>query len=214
MITTELIDKIFDIKKKLINRSDILTCLNIAQKLAFKKDLENFKIYAYFNTTQGNLSYSYSALTIPCRKLYGVTNLTNEELLNINTNPLINDYGFDNNNYLTNNAPFASGTYDFFSKSFTFFNDPLTTSNKWRWVYYRQPKDLLNDTDNANLIIPEEYHLSLVNATCRILDYQTHQEPYTFNDIESYFYDFWNDLRQINVDTGDCLGTYSAGNLP
>lgn len=215
MNTSDIIAKIFDIKKRLISEADCLTYLNIAQKWAFKNDLEAFKVWATLATTTGTLSYSFAALATPCRKLFGVTERTDAEIFNTDNNSLSNDYDYGmNRDWTDSRSEYVPGRVDTFGQTFTFIEDPGTEATKWRWVYYRNSKDLTGTTDNTNLILPEQYHPQLINAACRIADYVTHQEAFGFRDIEPYFVDFWSDVQQQTVPMGDGSIGYSEGNLP
>ena len=215
MNTSAIIDKVFQIQKNRVGKPDILTFLNIAQKWAFKQDLEAFKVYATLATTASTLSYSFSALSTPVRKLIGVTQLTDENIFE--TNPITIDPNYDygmNRNWADPRTENVPGRIDNFAQTFTFIEDPGTEASKWRWIYYRNPKDLTGPTDNTNLIIPEQYHFSLIQATSKMCDFETYQEPVSFKEIEPYFQDFWTDMAENTLLIGQGGNGVSEGNLP
>jgi hypothetical protein len=215
MNTSDIIDKVFQIQKNLVGKSDILAYLNIAQKWAFKMDLEAFKVYSPLVTTTGTLSYSFASLTIPCRKLIAVTPLTDEEIFGTNPATIDPDYDYGmNRNWASQREENVPGRIDLFGQTFTFIEDPGTESTKWRWIYYRNPVDLTGPTDNTNLILPEQYHLNLIQATSRICDFETHQEAFNFKEIEQYFKDFWEDMADSSTAIGDGNNSIDEGNLP
>jgi hypothetical protein len=215
MNTSDIIDKVFQIQKNRVSKPDILTFLNIAQKWAFKKDLEAFKVYAALSTTTSTLSYSFAALATPVRKLVGVTQLTDEEIFGTSSVTIDPDYDYGmNRNWADPRTENVPGRIDVFGQTFTFIEDPGTEASKWRWIYYRNPKDLMGSTDNTNLIVPEQYHLSLINATCRVCDFEIFQEPFSAKEIEPFFQDFWSDMAENTLLIGQGGNGISEGNLP
>jgi len=215
MNTSDIIDKVFFAQKMRISKSDILTYLNIAQKWAFNKDLEAFKKYVTLVTTSPTLDYSFAGLAIPVRKLIGVTNRTDAQLFGTDESAVTPDYdyglGRDFSDPRTENMP---GIIDPFGQTWTFIEDPGTTTTTYRWIYYRNPIDLTGETDNTNLIIPEQYHLDLVQATSKICDFFSYQESFTNKDIEPYFKRFWEDMQEHYSPIGKGGIGFNESNLP
>lgn len=212
MDLVDMIDDVFLAQKYRIPKPKILDYIDLAQKLAFKKELEAFKVYRVVPTVSGTLSYSFAAYTIPVRKFVGVTNLSDAQIAGID--PIIDtDYDLDefSNPTITENIPC---TIDVFGKTFSFIQDPGTTTTTYRAVYYRQPETLQDNSDDALVILPEQYHMNLVNAASRICDFLSYQEPFGEADLAPFFAPFWKDMEESLSTTDKFTRNKTVANLP
>src|SRR5690606_17988518 len=80
--------------------------------------------------------YSTANLDIPCRKLKGVSSVTDSQIFGGDDQDVENDYGMIRTFDMQRDF-WTLGRVNQVSKTFTFINTPVLTEGYYRWVYYR-----------------------------------------------------------------------------
>jgi hypothetical protein len=206
-----------------VSPDQALQFLNQVQLIAFEKDLIAFLDYSNFLTIDilnplGPYSYPTDPL---CRKVLGITTLSDNELLfNKQTDNLILDYGMLPNTF-SSRRKYIDMKVDVIGRTVTFpeGTEPITDTDFYRWVYYKRPPLIANSQDNANLLIPEEYHYTIcVEGTTKLIDNSIWGEKQTTEAptgtraewLEPYFKGWWDALINA-VDAGNESNLYSEG---
>ena len=188
-----------------VSQATLLSYLDTVQKTAFNKDLEAFKYWgAYLTINSGVGPYAFPT-TVPVRKMIGVTAVTDADIFGTTTRYVsdLDDYGMDLN--IANERRFYEpGRIDAFARTFTFINDPETTANYYRWVYYRRPGNITS-LGSTTLIIPEEYHHSVcLQGVIALCDNAVNgDKPMTKEQLlKPYMEGFWADMADAGLSLG------------
>ncbi len=143
----------------------------------------------------------YAAPTSPeCRKVWGITQRKPERfwldfigicgLYWINGLPNSNDFLA----FWGPIAPFETGLNDDLTNEFTFSFDPSFEATYY-WVYWRNPPTITGLDDSTQLIIPEAYHLQLIQACNAAAASLLSGEPYDDSTVERYLGGWIDSLR-------------------
>jgi len=183
--------------------SDVLRLLNQIQLMAFDSDKPAFMVTDQFVTVSAGVKGPYNFPTNPpVRKFVGVTQYTVPQILGTGPAEAVIDYG------LVLQSPIACDRVlyediivDVFGKTFTFINDPSTEADTYRMVYYRRPKTITGALDDANLLIPAEYHHTLCVQGCVALaDFSLYGKKSGRAMLQAEFFEpFWESMNG-NVD--------------
>lgn len=170
----------------------------------------------------------------PFRKLRGITQLTDEQLFNLPPNTSFN--GFDDYGILLNGLPdsrhrFYTIRYDILRKQVTLKSSTSLTidqttetfgpagatinTSKLRWVYYINPPTVTDISEEANIILPEEYRYEILyKGISRLADTATYGDTGSVRDIINPLCErFWEDMRTQYQSYGDASDWISQGNL-
>lgn len=218
-----------------VSTEQVITFIDQIQKIAFSKDLNafiNFDNYITIDPNNPKGPYSWAGITPEVRKMVGVTSASDAMLTDPYSQNVVTNAGWGEANYYPDSfgnqypqgtdygfvdiAPnprrlFASGRLNQFSKTFKFNNDaPSTEPQTWRWYYYFRPPTIANINDDANLLIPEEWHHTLVvQGAIALADNTTFAEKQPLVALEPYLEPFWESFMDIqDPNEGN---TYSEG---
>jgi len=158
--------------------------------------------------------YSWGSLSPVARKMIGMTTFTDPRIFGTEAvfEDDLNDFGlvfddFDERRF------FRNARLDIFAKTLTFINEPNRTDDVHRWVYFRKPDtitDLLAASD-SKMIIPEEYHMNLIQACIEQQNVSTEDGAATRNHIESHFHDWWQQVRKAFTPMGRTSNQVNEG---
>jgi len=154
--------------------SDALRLLNQIQAMAFDADLQAFMVSDQFVTVSTGVKGPYNfPTTPPVRRFVGVTAYTQSQLMQTGKSFIDLDYGLIiGTSPVDSRNMFEDILIDIFGKAFTFNTTPSDTADTYRMVYYRRAPSIRSATDDANLLIPTEYHHSLcVQGIGALADY-------------------------------------------
>lgn len=169
--------------------------LNTIQKMCFGKDLMALLSTDQFLEVNGGNPkgpYPYPSLP-PCRKFVGVTTQTEDVILGLAGSQGFNIY-----------EPVRISVVD---KTFKLLFDPSFEPETYRVVYYRRAPLIRSLLDNANLVIPEEFHDSVcVQGILALSDRDIFGENYQTNQtidraLQPYF-----EYLEGSVDPGNSSG--------
>lgn len=197
-----------------VKRAQIVKFADQIQKIAFNRDLDVFIQYAVYMTGLTTSLGPYAFPTVPpCRKLIGVTSVTDEQLLGDAMRFSISDYGVDLNGY-DERRMFVKGRVDAIARTFTFLVAPETTANFYRWIYYRRAPTITGtDTANdANLLIAEEFHQTLmVDGIGALCDKATWGGKTPEEILLPFLEPYWEMLVEQSIGQGKDSGGISQG---
>ena len=162
--------------------------------------------------------YAYPTAT-PVRKMVGVTIATDAQIFGTAATYISDrdDYGIPLNKF-DRRRTYLPATLDRFDRTFTFVNlptDTLTQPNTiYRWWYYRRPPTISTVSDDANLILPEEYHQHLVQMAIRLANISTEDGKVTEDDKEELFGEFWQSGWKNYTPQGANSTHFNRGSTP
>jgi hypothetical protein len=159
--------------------------------------------------------YSISSSTKPCRKIYGVTTLSDGQLMNgapigQNFTTLlgrgVDDYGQSksSNSPIYGFTTWMNGRIDNLNNTFTFLTAPVDTSEYYRLVYYMDAPTIEDEDDNDHFIIPERFRYSvIVGGVAALANNALYGDsPTTSGQILKPYLDaFWNAIDTDNAPT-------------
>lgn len=159
-------------------------------------------------------SYAYPT-TIPVRKLWGVTAEPDTRIFG--SDPTItfpmNDFDFVPLTF-DKTALFKPGRKDDIGQTFTFIDSPAlpSTTNSYRWVYWRNPPAITSTSDETKLLIPYTYHLNYINACIKLAELFINGEDVDPKVIQAIFQPWWNTLADQYTPMGNKRnGTLNPG---
>lgn len=162
--------------------------------------------------------YAYPT-TVPVRKMTGVTIATDAQLFGTAATYISDrdDYGIPLDKF-DSRRKFVPATLDRFDRTFTFVNLPTDTLTQpdttYRWWYYRRPPTISSVSDDANLILPEEYHQHLVQMAIRLANISTEDGKVTEDDKEELFGEFWQSGWKTYTPQGRNSTHFNRGSTP
>jgi hypothetical protein len=149
------------------------------------------------------------------RRMLGLTRLTDAELFGTSPPRALTDYGFSPgglaDKYFLENVR----KYDV-QQALKFIDTPDATAEAYRWLYFIRPPTINGQTvaDNANLLIPPEYHETVVKAGVGVLaDRSTYGGQSPEEILEPIMTPFWNAMQQPYQAMGDNANMTSEGTL-
>lgn len=197
-----------------VKRAQLVKFADYIQKLAFNRDLRAFLVWnAYVTGVTSSLGPYAWPTTIPVRKMVGVTKLTDEQLLGDAMRLQWSDYGFDLNDF-DERRMFEKGRHDIFGRTFTFLTTPETAASTYRWIYYRRAPTLtgFDTTNDANLILPEEFHqTTLVDGIGALADKATWGDKTPEEVLLPFLQPFWDFIASTTPWEGKSTEDYSQG---
>lgn len=197
-----------------LTQPQALQLLNQVQEIAFDKDLDAFKVSDSFQTIITGSKGPYSFPTNPpVRKFLGVT-LYGQDVIDRTAQPSQEiDYGLViSQTPVDSRAVFVTTHINIFSKNYTFAAVPSDVANTYRLVYYRKAPTIRGITDDANLLIPSQYHHTLcVQGTIALANFSLYGKPINRDEMEQYMAPFWDSLQGA-TDGNDC-GYISQGSF-
>lgn len=149
------------------------------------------------------------------RRMLGLTRLTDQALFGTRLPRNLTDYGF--NPVTLNDKFFLENVrkYDV-QQALKFIETPDATANAYRWLYYIRPPVIAGAlaADNANLLIPSEYHETVIKAGVGVLaDRTTYGDQAPEQALEPILTPFWNAMQQPFQAMGDNANMTSEGTL-
>ena len=179
-----------------LTQSQALQLVNQIQTIAFSKDLSAFIISDKFLTvTDGSKGPYPFPSSPPVRKLIGVTTYGQDVVMGISQGEVVDDdYGF-NPRIPTPTSIYLPLAVDQISRTFTFLSAPAVSMDKYRVVYYRRPDPIRAVSDDSRLIIPQEYHHTLVvQGAIALSDFGLLGRKTPEQVLEPYLRPFWDYL--------------------
>lgn len=147
------------------------------------------------------------------RRMLGITRATESELYTPNSFALTLDYNFtavafDERSILVN-----VHKYDM-QRVIFFIDTPDTTPGAYRWVYYIRPPTIGLETDDVNVLIPPEYHQTvLVEGAGLLADRSTYGDKTPEQVIAQVLEAFWGGTLQTYTPNGANNNFTSEGQL-
>lgn len=149
------------------------------------------------------------------RRMMGVTRITDPQFFGNPVTSVIYDYGFSVNSVDRRSIYENVRKNDMF-KTISFIDEPATEAETYRWVYYMRPPTISAKTtaDDANLLIPEEFHQTLVvEGVQRLADRTTYGDMAPEVVLEPIMQPFWDMMAQKYTPMGDNSNQTSEGQL-
>lgn len=149
------------------------------------------------------------------RRILGLTRLTEQDFFGTVVPRALTDYGFSiptgGDRWVFENVR----KYDM-HRFLEFIETPDTAANAYRWVYFMRPP-LINDdaaADDANLLIPSEYHETVVKEGVGLLaDRSTYGDRTPEQVLGEVLSPFWDAMQQPYTAMGDNANMTSEGTL-
>lgn len=191
--------------------------LNTVQRMAFNKDLSAFLVTnQYLTVPPTTLRGPYQFPTDPpCRKMVGLTSLSEEEVLGLVDYQLSvsDDYDADKV-YMGPANGFAPVLIDVIGRTFRTSFDLSTDADTYRIVYFRKPQAIRSEMDDTRLLIPEEFHDSLcVQGILALSDRDIFAINYQqTGSLEATMQEFWEYLSE-SVDPGNRQYLWGRGSI-
>lgn len=211
----EIVDLCFGAynSKYQVKPEQILANLNQVHKLALSKDLNQFLVWEQpiiISTAAPFGPYPYpepspvglnGEAPVPrCRKILGVTDASETEILNFiygrEIGGLGTDYGFSNplDDVSSADQIFVPARIDNIRRRLFFANQP-DRSKTYRWIYYMQPHDLIDQTDDLKILVPENWHYQvLYNGTAALCDTDAWGGRSYLEVLQPLMEPFWEDM--------------------
>jgi hypothetical protein len=149
------------------------------------------------------------------RRVLGVTRRTDAEIFGTVVPRELTDYGFsplkDADRYLLENVR----KYDV-QRVLSFIEEPDTAANTYRWVGYIRPPLINNDAaaDDANLLIPSEFHETVVKEGVGLLaDRTTYGDRVPEQVLADILGPYWEAMQQPYTAMGKNADMTSEGTL-
>lgn len=149
------------------------------------------------------------------RRMIGLTRLTEQQIFNTSPPRSLTDYNFNagsqNDRYFLENVR----KYDM-QRALKFIDTPVTTEETYRWLYFIRPPTIsgLTAADNVNLLIPPEYHETVVKEGVGLLaDRSVYGDKTPESVLEIILTPFWNAMQQPYLAMGDNANHTSEGTL-
>jgi hypothetical protein len=147
------------------------------------------------------------------RKMLGVTTATDSQLYGQTDLALLNDYNFILGTY-DKRAIFQIVTKYDMQKVIFFVDTPDTTANLYRWVYYIRPPTLGLVTDDNNVLIPSEFHQTvMVEGAQALADRSTYGDRTPEQVLAQIIQPFWDMNAQGYTPDGANNNMTSEGQL-
>jgi hypothetical protein len=201
-----------------VKRADVIKLLDQIQKIAFNRDLAAFLVWnSYVTGIIAGTKGPYAFPTVPpVRKLLGVTKVSDRQYFGdrMGTDEAY-DYGLLLN-YFDERKEYMPGRVDIFARTFTFIEEPETAANTYRWIYFRRAPTITgtDSTNEANLLIPEEFHFtSLVQGVGALSDNLTYGDKTPEEVLEPYLQPFWTSVTELSTGIGEGSLGLSEGQL-
>lgn len=160
--------------------------------------------------------YSYPT-SPPVRKMKGVTLVSDAYIFGTASVYISDqdDYGMPIGDYDARKF-YRPGRLDRIAKTFTFSTAPsLTSTDPYRWVYYRKPETISSSTgQDDHILIPEEYHMNFIQACIKAADVTTRGGIMTRDDVMMHFFDWWKTLRSNYTPNGKASNQVNEGCIP
>lgn len=147
------------------------------------------------------------------RRMLGVTVATEAQLYSDPDLSLINDYNFMLNTFDKRAVFQIVHKYDM-QKCLFFVDTPDTTANAYRWVYYIRPPTIGLVTDDVNVLIPEEFHQTvMIEGAQALADRSTYGEKNPEQLLAQIIQPFWDMNAQLYTPDGTNNNMTSEGSL-
>jgi hypothetical protein len=158
--------------------------------------------------------YSYPT-TVPVRKLWGVTAEPDTRIFGSDTTTQfpMNDFDFVPRTYNPKQI-FKPARWSDIDGTYTFIDAPAlpSTTNSYRWVYWRNPEAITGTSDNSKVLIPAAYHIHFINAIIKLAQLSINGEDVDPKVMEAIFKPWWNTLNQVYTPMGNRRnGTLNPG---
>lgn len=167
--------------------------------------------YSFPNYTgESATTFTQDASNPRCRKLLGITVVTDQQLFGSNTlTP--SDYGFSMVGF-NERTMFQQIRLDFLGRKLRFIADPDVTTT-YRWAYWRAPETIETENDNGKFIIPEEWHHTCVMQGLEALAKRhLYDDPIPYTEVLiPILKPFWNSARPDWERNGEASNQLSRG---
>jgi hypothetical protein len=169
--------------------------------------------YSWANLTPGFGSLTPYTENAGVRRMLGVTTATDSELYGQNNLALLNDYSFVLGTFDKRSIFEIVTKYDL-QKLLFFVDTPQTDENYYRWVYYIRPPTLGLVTDDANVLIPSEFHQTvMVEGAQALADRSTYGDRTPEQVLAQIIQPFWDMNAQAYTPDGANNNFTSEGQL-
>lgn len=169
--------------------------------------------WAGLTPTFGSLTPYTASGSAGVRRMLGVTTATDAELYGQTNLALINDYNFILGTF-DKRATFEVVTKYDLQKVLFFVDTPETTVNLYRWVYYIRPPTLGLVSDDANVLIPSEFHQTvMVEGAQALADRSTYGDRTPEQVLDQIIQPFWDMNAQAYTPDGANNNMTSEGQL-
>ncbi len=165
-----------------------------------------------------SLSPSFGSLTPytglgGVRRMLGITKATEAQIYTPSNITLSFDYNFIATVF-DDRAMFENvHKYDM-QKCLFFIDAPNTTANTYRWAYYLRPPTIGLATDDANVLIPPEFHQTvMVEGAQAIADRSTYGDRTPEQVLAQILVPFWDSMAQAYTPNGANNNFTSEGSL-
>lgn len=149
--------------------------------------------------------YSYPT-TVPVRKLWGVTAEPDTRIFGSDTTTTfpMNDFDFVPRTYDPKQL-FKPARWSDIDGTLTFIDAPAlpSTTNSYRWVYWRNPPTITGTSDETQLIIPAAYHMHFINATIKLAQLSLNGEDVDPKVMQAIWQPWWNTLTVAYTPMGN-----------
>ena len=147
------------------------------------------------------------------RRMLGITTATDVEIYGQNPTVLTRDYGFMYPVFDERAIYSVVRKYDI-TKALYFIDTPSTTENTYRWVYYIRPPTIGLTTDDANVLIPAEYHQTvMVEGAQALADRAVYGDKTPEQALSQILTPFWDMMAQAYTPDGTNNNFTSDGQL-
>jgi hypothetical protein len=168
---------------------------------------------------QANYKGPYAFPTaVPVRKMIGMTTYQDTRIFGVEVVYAheVYDYGLWLNQF-NERTFYKSARIDPFAKTLTLIDEPGRVDT-YRWVYFRNPETITDlDNDDDKLLIPDAFHMNLIQACISQANVSTEDGESTRATIIKHFGDWWEQVRRAytpmlkaaNQTNEGCLNTDS-----
>lgn len=150
----------------------------------------------------------------PVRKMLGLTRVTDAQLWNNPSLAEAYDYGERLNDYDPRRFIIPARKYDL-ERTNTFVYEPATDANTYRWVYYRRAPTISSEADDDKLLIPEEFHHTLIyQGVIALADNALYGDKQPQELLEPYLAPFWESMQQNYTPDGSDSANFTSEGQP
>lgn len=155
----------------------------------------------------------FTAVNAGVRRMLGITIATDVEIYGQNPTVLTRDYGFMYPVFDERAALVVVKKYDI-QRALFFINTPSTVANTYRWVYYIRPPTIGLTTDDPNVLIPSEFHQTvMVEGAQALADRAVYGDKTPEQALSAILTPFWDMMAQAYTPDGVNNNMTSEGQL-
>jgi hypothetical protein len=197
-----------------LNASMILSHISTMQELAFSKNCRPFLKWDEEITLVADsvdaTKMSKGAYDFPadCRQVVGVTRKTEAQLLGAYGQVgSIVDY---EETTTSTNEVFDAARFNQIKRTFAFAEYP-NANDTYRLIYYIRPEILVSQTDNSKVILPREWHDSvLIEGAMLLCDRDNYGGKNKMEIVKTVLEPFWDAMNQTTNEENKNDGSIGA----